>query len=145
MIPRDCLLEAFRKVGQIVAYWVTIYCIMRHGVRSNNLGSGSGYRKTLFRSLAESFVVHGKVCTFLPRAKIMRSILERMITRAKRQDKPAFEVYRSLSRFGLTQQSMKKLVSEIAPRYKDRPGGYVRVTLNGFNKCSNPLAVISLV
>lgn len=117
---------------------------MRHGVRSNNLGKGAGYRKTLFRSLSESFVMHGKICTFLPRAKIMRSILEKMITKA-RQDKPEFQIYRSLAPFGLTQQSMKKLVSEIAPRYKDRPGGYVRLTLNGFNQASNPLAVISLV
>ena len=117
---------------------------MRHGVRSNNLGHGKDYRKTLFRSLAESFVTHGQICTFLPRAKIMRSVLEKMITTAK-ADKPRFEVMRLLMKYRLSKPNMAKLVDEIAPRYRTRHGGYLRVVKNGYNKAANPLGIIALV
>jgi large subunit ribosomal protein L17 len=146
--PPPLALGAAGNLYRIVAYkhsaQISVKYIMRHGVRSNNLGHGKDYRKTLFRSLAESFVTHGKLCTFLPRAKIMRSVLEKMITAAK-ADRPRTDIIRSLLKYRLSKPNIAKLIDDIAPRYKGRPGGYVRVIKNGYNGAANPLAVISLV
>jgi len=117
---------------------------MKHGVRSNNLGSGKDYRKHLFRSLYHSIITHHHVCTHTARLKAVKSKFERLITLAK-SDKSIVHKYNMLIKAGLNRTDAKTLITDIAPGYKDRPGGYTRLIHAGFNGAQNPLAILSLV
>ena len=117
---------------------------MRHGVRRNNLGSGKDYRKTLFNSLYNSLITHRKVCTYTARLKAVKSKIEKLITTAK-SDKSLLHKYRTLARAGLNREDSKILITEIAPKYKDRPGGYTSLIHAGFNGAQNPIAILSLM
>lgn len=82
-----------------------------------------GPRKQLFKSLANSLLLHEKMKTTEAKAKELRSIVEKMITRAK----DATLADRRLIAAQLIPSITKKLVDEIAPRYVGRNGGYTRI------------------
>lgn len=117
---------------------------MRHGVRRNNLGSGKDYRKILFRSLFHSMITHRQVCTHVARLKAVKGKLEKLVTIA-RSDESAMHKYWLLLRAGLNRADAQVLITDIAPQYKNRPGGYTRLLHAGFNGAQNPLAVLSFV
>ncbi len=82
-----------------------------------------GQRKLFFQGLANNLIMRERIETTVPRAKEIRPIVERMVTIAKKQQLPAF---RSLLA-KLPKQAAEKLYFEIAPRYKERHGGYLRI------------------
>jgi len=97
---------------------------MRHQVSGRKLGKTTSHRKALFKNMAVSLIEAGRIETTLPKAKELRSFADHLVTLAKRDTlwarRQAFDFLRS-------REAVKKLFSELAPRFKDRAGGYSRV------------------
>ena len=101
-----------------------------------------GPRKQLFKSLANSLLLHEKMKTTEAKAKEIRSMVEKMITRAK----DANLANRRLLATNLTPTLTKKIINDIAPKYKDRAGGYTRIMkLGPRNSDGAKMAIIELV
>lgn len=96
---------------------------MRHGDHNRKFGRETDVRRAFMRSLAEGLIVHGKIKTTLPRAKELRPFIEKLITVGKNGTVASQKLL--VSRLG-TQLRAKQLM-EIAPRFKDRKGGYTRI------------------
>ena len=93
------------------------------------LGRDSSARKALFRSLLTSFFNHGRIETTEAKAKEIRGLAEKMITLGKRGD---LHARRQVLAYILDEDVVRKLFSDIAPKYADRPGGYTRIVKTGF-------------
>jgi len=104
---------------------------MRHNVQGRKLGRTSAHRKAMFRNQLASLVVHERIRTTLPKAKELRSIAERVVTRG-RQD--TVEARRWVRRWLPDRTHVRKVFDELAPRYADRPGGYTRIAKLGPRK-----------
>jgi large subunit ribosomal protein L17 len=100
----------------------------RHAYKGRKLGRDKAPRELMFRNLATSIVLHEKVRTTLPKAKEIRPLLEKLITTAKKGDVNAI---RKLSSYLLDKNATEKLITEIAPLYEKRNGGYTRITKVG--------------
>ena len=101
-----------------------------------------GPRKALFRVLVNNFFMQEKIKTTEAKAKELRSIAEKMITKAKKGDL----ANRRLLAQDLTPVMTKKIMSEIAPRYLERQGGYTRIIkLGPRNSDGAHMAIIELV
>lgn len=101
-----------------------------------------GPRKMLLRVLVNNFLLHEKIKTTEAKAKELRSIAEKMITKAKNI---SLANRRMLAR-DLTPEITKKIVSDIAPRYKERNGGYTRIMkLGPRNSDGAHMVIIELV
>jgi large subunit ribosomal protein L17 len=116
---------------------------MRHSKSGRKLNRNSSHRKAMFSNMANSLFDHEIIKTTLPKAKELRRIAEPLITLAKDDSvanrRSAFSKMRDKEMVG-------KLFSELAPRYKDRPGGYTRILKCGFRSGdSAPMAYIELV
>ena len=99
-------------------------------------------RKALKKSLARALFLHGKMKTTEAKAKETSSFSEKLITKAKKGD---ISVRRALAK-DFSPKLVKKLVEEIAPNYKDRKGGYTRITKLGPRKSDGAkMAIIELV
>jgi large subunit ribosomal protein L17 len=97
----------------------------------------------MYRNMATSLIQHESISTTLPKAKELRKTLEPLITLAKEDGvsrrRRAFDLLRDKKAVG-------KLFTEIGPRFKDRPGGYLRILKSGIrNGDTAPMAVIQLV
>ncbi len=116
---------------------------MRHGMRHRKLNRTASHRKAMFANMATALIKHEQIVTTLPKAKELRSVVDKLITLGKRGDLHA----RRLVIARLRDKDMAaKLFDTIGPRYQDRPGGYTRVLKAGFRYGdSAPLAVIELV
>ena len=97
---------------------------MRHRKQQIKLGRTKGPKKALMRSLLESFIMHGHIKTTETKAKAMRLAVEPLITKAKTGSLTAT---RAAKRVLYTEEAVKKLMTEIGPKYATRPGGYTRV------------------
>src|SRR3989338_8134771 len=97
---------------------------MRHQVAGRKLGKTSSHRWAMFRNMATSLVEHERIETTLHKAKEMRSIADHLITLGKRNDLHARRQTLSFIRSPLV---VDKIFSELAPRFKNRNGGYTRV------------------
>ena len=86
-----------------------------------------GPRKSFMKSLANSLIMKEKITTTEIRAKAMRPLVERLVTVGKKQQLAGFRLLISK----LPKQAAEKLYHEIAPRYKERPGGYLRIIKQG--------------
>ena len=116
---------------------------MRHSKSGRKLNRNSSHRKAMFSNMANSLFDHEIIKTTLPKAKELRRIAEPLITLAKSDSvanrRSAFSKMRDKEMVG-------KLFSELAPRYKDRPGGYTRILKCGFRSGdAAPVAYIELV
>lgn len=116
---------------------------MRHRKSGRQLGRNSSHRKAMFQNMANSLFDNEIIKTTLPKAKELRRVVEPLITLAKEDSvakrRLAFDRMRDKEMVG-------KLFSELAPRYKDRPGGYVRILKCGFRSGdAAPMAYIELV
>ncbi|MCB1423989.1 MAG: 50S ribosomal protein L17 [Nitratireductor sp.] len=97
----------------------------------------------MFANMAASLIEHEQIVTTLPKAKEMRSIIDKLITLGKRGDLHARR--QAIARIRNVEQ-VKKLFDELGPRYAERNGGYSRVLKAGFRYGDNaPMAVIELV
>jgi large subunit ribosomal protein L17 len=116
---------------------------MRHRKLGRRLSRDSGHRQAMFSNMAAALIKHEQIVTTLPKAKDLRRVVEKYITLAKRGDLNS----RRLAAARLRDDEMvKKLFDTLAPRYKDRAGGYTRVLKAGFRYGdSAPRAVIELV
>lgn len=116
---------------------------MRHNVRGRKLSRTSSHRTAMFRNQLASLVEHERIITTVAKAKEMRPIAERVITRG-RQDTVAAR--RWVRRWLPNRDHVKKVFDEISPRYADRPGGYTRVVKLGPRKGDGAeMAVLELV
>ncbi|HEX9585535.1 MAG TPA: 50S ribosomal protein L17 [Gammaproteobacteria bacterium] len=116
---------------------------MRHRKSGRHLNRTSSHREAMFRNMSASLVRHEVIKTTLPKAKELRRVVEPLITLAK-QDSVA---KRRLAFARLRDRdSVTKLFSELGPRYRDRPGGYLRILKCGFRPgdCA-PMAFVELV
>lgn len=115
---------------------------MRKRFKGRKLSRKVGPRKELLKTLANSFFVHEKIETTEAKAKELRPIAEKMITRAKNV---SVANRRILAKY-LNDKTVKKLVTEIAPRYKERNGGYSRIIKLGPRSSDGAkIAVIELI
>ena len=116
---------------------------MRHRKSGRRLGRNSSHRKAMFRNMAASLVHHETIKTTLPKAKELRRVFEPLITLAKEDGvarrRLAFDRLRD-------KKSVGKLFTELGPRFKERPGGYLRIMKIG-NRPGDaaPMALIQLL
>lgn len=99
---------------------------MRHRNKHRTLGRRRNQRAALLRSLARSLVLHEKIHTTEAKAKELRPFVEKLITRSKEKTVANQRVI--MSRLGASEGAAKKLFMELGPRYKERAGGYTRIT-----------------
>ena len=116
---------------------------MRHRKSARKLNRNSSHRKAMFRNMAVSLVEHELIKTTLPKAKELRRHAEPLITLAKTDSvanrRLAFARTRS-------QMAVGKLFTDLGPRYKDRPGGYIRILKCGYRAGDKaPMAYVELV
>lgn len=101
---------------------------MRHRNKNKILSRKAPLRKALIRDLVTAMVTHERIETPFVRAKVARQQLEKLVTIAKT---PSLHARRRLRAFFTTEQPVNKLLDVIGPRYKDRKGGYTRITKMG--------------
>ena len=116
---------------------------MRHRKTGRHLNRTSSHREAMFRNMAVSLFKHEQIKTTLPKAKELRGIAEPLITLAKNDSvanrRLAFSRLRDKAIVG-------KLFTELAPHFKDRPGGYLRILKCGFRPGDQaPIAIVELV
>jgi large subunit ribosomal protein L17 len=116
---------------------------MRHRKSGRKLGRNSSHRKAMFRNMAASLVHHETIKTTLPKAKELRRVIEPLITLAKEDGvanrRLAFDRLRDKAAVG-------KLFSDLGPRFKERPGGYLRILKTGPRAGdAAPMAIVQLV
>ena len=116
---------------------------MRHRNSGRRLGRNSSHRKAMYRNMAASVIRHETIRTTLPKAKELRRVAEPLITMAKTDS-----VHKRRLAFSRLRDRdvVTKLFNELGPRYKDRPGGYLRILKMGFRAGDNaPMALVELV
>jgi large subunit ribosomal protein L17 len=116
---------------------------MRHGHGYRKLNRTAEHRKAMFSNMSCSLIEHEQIKTTLPKAKELKRIADKLITLGKKGDLHA----RRLAAAQLKQDdAVKKLFETLAPRYKERNGGYTRVLKAGFRYGDMaPMAIIELV
>jgi large subunit ribosomal protein L17 len=116
---------------------------MRHAMRGRKLGRTSSHREALFRNQLQSLVTSERIVTTLPKAKELRPIAEKVITRGKHG---TLHDRRWVLRWVLSRDLVKKVFDDIAPRFADRPGGYLRIVKLGPRQGDGAeMAVLELV
>ncbi len=116
---------------------------MRHGMSGRKLNRTSSHRKALLMNLANSLIKHEQIKTTLPKAKELRPYVEKLITLGKKgqlnNKRQAISILHDL-------EVVNKLFSDIAKRYENRNGGYIRIMKYGFRTGdAAPMAIIELV
>ena len=116
---------------------------MRHGKVHRKLGKKPAHRKAMFANMSASLIKHEQITTTLPKAKELRPVVEQLITLGKKGGlharRQAISEIRDIA-------MVKKLFEVLAPRYKERKGGYTRIMKAGFRYGdSAPVAVIEFV
>ena len=117
---------------------------MRHRISGRKLNRTSSHRKALFRNMSVALLKHEQIKTTIPKAKELRSIVDRLVTLGKRDTLHARR--QALSRLNNDRVIAEKLFSVLAKRYAERDGGYTRVLKAGYRYGDNaPMAIIELV
>lgn len=116
---------------------------MRHRKSGRKFNRTSAHRQAMLRNMAVSLLEHEAIKTTLPKAKELRRVAEPLITLAKNDSvanrRLAFARTRSDAIVG-------KLFNELGPRFKNRPGGYIRILKMGYRTGDNaPMAYVELV
>ncbi len=116
---------------------------MRHRKSGRQLGRNSSHRQAMFKNLTASLIEHEMIKTTLPKAKELRRHAEPLITMAKEDSVSKRRLAFSRLR---NREAVGKLFNELGPRYKARPGGYLRILKCGFRAGDNaPMAIVELV
>ena len=116
---------------------------MRHRHSGRQLNRNSSHRKAMYRNMAASLIKHETIKTTLPKAKELRRVIEPLITTAKEDSvahrRLAFDRLRD-------KEAVGKLFVELGPRFKERPGGYLRILKMGFRPGdAAPMAMVQLL
>ena len=116
---------------------------MRHGISQRKLSRKSGHRTALFRNMSAALIKHEQIVTTLAKAKDLRRVMDKYITLAKKGDLNSRRIAASRMR---DEAMVKKLFDVLGPRYKDRPGGYLRILKMGHRAGdAAPMAYVELV
>ena len=116
---------------------------MRHRESGRQLNRNSSHRKAMFRNMTVSLMQHEMIKTTLPKAKELRRVAEPLITMAKIDSLAGRRLAFSRLR---DRAIVTKLFNELGPRYKERPGGYLRILKCGFRAGDKaPMAIVELV
>ena len=117
---------------------------MRHRISGRKLNRTSSHRKAMFSNLASALIKHEQILTTLPKAKELRGVVEKLITLGKRGGLHARR--QAFSGLGGDTRLVEKLFTTLSERYRERPGGYLRVLKAGFRYGDNtPMAIIEFV
>ena len=107
------------------------------------MGGSASHQKAMLANLATDLFEYGRITTTEARARRLRPVAERLITKAKKGD---LHNRRQVMRTVTDKSVVHTLFTEIGPRYENRPGGYTRITKIGNRRGDNaPMAVIELV
>jgi len=101
---------------------------VRHARAGKKLGRDSAHRKALYSNLGGALIEHGRIKTTVTKAKAVRPYAEQMITLARRGD---LHARRQATSFLRSRDVVHKLFADVAPLFKDRPGGYTRIVKLG--------------
>jgi large subunit ribosomal protein L17 len=101
---------------------------VRHQRAGKKLGRDAAHRKALYANLTGSLIEHGRIKTTVTKAKAVKPLAEQMITLGRRGD---LHARRQATAFLRSRDVVHHLFAEIAPRFKDRPGGYTRIVKLG--------------
>ena len=116
---------------------------MRHGHGLRKLNRTSSHRLAMLQNMMNSLIEHEAIKTTLPKAKELRRVIEPMLTLGK---EPTLSNKRLAFNRLRNRDNVVKLVAELGPRYKTRPGGYTRILKMGFRVGDNaPMALVELV
>ncbi|MEO1888338.1 MAG: 50S ribosomal protein L17 [Cycloclasticus sp.] len=116
---------------------------MRHRKSGRQLNRNSSHRKAMFQNMANSLIDHEVIRTTLPKAKELRRFVEPLITASKNDSVAKRRLVFARLR---DRDSVTKLFNKLAPRYKERPGGYLRILKCGFRTGdAAPMAYVELV
>ncbi len=116
---------------------------MRHRKSGRHLNRTSSHRQAMFRNMSASLVRHEFIKTTVPKAKELRRVVEPLITLAKQDSVAKRRIAFARLR---DRDSVTKLFTELGPRYKDRPGGYMRILKCGYRPGDRaPMAYVELV
>ena len=116
---------------------------MRHRKSGRKLNRNSSHRKAMYRNMASSLMKHETIKTTLPKAKELRRVVEPLITLAKEDGvarrRQAFDRLRD-------KEAVGKLFNDLGPRFKARPGGYLRILKMGYRPGdAAPMAIVQLL
>ncbi len=118
-------------------------------MQNRKLGRTSDHRKAMLRNMATSLILHEKLETTEMKAKELSSVMDHLVTLAKRGDLHARRQAAAYVRNVETEDgrtALKKLFDEIGPEYKDRTGGYTRVTKTRIRRGdAAPMAIVEFV
>jgi large subunit ribosomal protein L17 len=116
---------------------------MRHRQSNRKLNRTTSHRLAMFRNMTNSLLKHEVIKTTLPKAKDLRRFVEPLITLGK---EPSLANHRLAFDRLRDREMVMKLFGELGPRYKTRPGGYLRILKYGFRNGDNaPMALVELV
>jgi large subunit ribosomal protein L17 len=116
---------------------------MRHRQSNRKLNRTTSHRLAMFRNMSNSLLKHEVIKTTLPKAKELRRFVEPLITLGK---DPSLAHHRLAFDRLRDREMVMKLFGELGPRYKARPGGYLRILKYGFRVGDNaPMALVELV
>jgi len=116
---------------------------MRHRNSGRKLNRNSSHRKAMFKNMAVSLVQHEVIKTTLAKAKELRRVIEPLITISKTDSVSKRRLVFARIR---DREAVGKLFNELGPRYKERPGGYLRILKCGYrNGDKAPMALVELV
>lgn len=114
---------------------------MRHNMNHRKFNRTTNQRKGLLTTLAVHLIDKERIQTTLPKAKEIRPFVEKMITYAKNRSQ--IMAYQKLFQTLRHDKTVKKVITELAQRCAQRPGGYLRILKNGFRYGDNaPMAII---
>jgi len=116
---------------------------MRHSVKGRKLGRTASHRAALLNALTTSLLKYKRIKTTEAKAKEARTFVEKLITKAKKND---LHVRRQVMSFIHDKEVVKELFNEIIPKIGERPGGYTRVVkLGNRNGDAAAMAILELV
>ena len=111
--------------------------------KGKRFGGSSAHQKAMFANLVASLVAAESIVTTEAKAKAVRPVAEKLITKAK---KGGLHNHRQVVAFLRVEEMAHKLMTDVGPRYADRPGGYTRILKLGPRQGDNaPMARIELV
>ena len=116
---------------------------MRHKYSGRKLNRTSSHRTAMFKNMMASLIEHEEIKTTVPKAKELRGFVERLITISKTDTVAKRRIVYSRIR---SKEAVTKLFNELGPRFKQRPGGYLRILKCGYRTGDKaPMAIVQLV
>ena len=117
---------------------------MNHRIVRNKLGRTGTHVRAMLSNMAVALIKHEQIKTTLPKAKVLRPYVEKLVTKAK--NGYSLQAYRQLLSVLHDAKIVKKLFDVMSPRYKQRHGGYTRIMKAGYRHGDNaPVAYIEFV